>query len=91
MLACDDASLYTGVTTDVARRLQEHQSGGSRAARYTRGRRKIELAYAVDAGDKSLAMRIEYRLRRLPAARKREVAMLGMPLPRLLNLLEIQL
>lgn len=74
LLDCDGASLYTGVTTDVERRLGEHRAGAPRAARYTRSRRRIELAHAVEVGGKSLAMRVEYRLRRLPAPEKRRLA-----------------
>lgn len=74
MLDCDGTALYTGVTTDVARRLQEHRSGGARAARYTRSRRAVVLAYSVAVPDKSLAMRIEYRLKQLPASEKRAIA-----------------
>lgn len=73
MLRCDEKMLYSGVTTDVERRLREHQAGGAKAARYTRSRRKIELAYAVEAGDKSQALRIEAALKRLPPADKRAV------------------
>jgi len=74
MLDCDGKTLYTGVTTDIARRLEEHRGGGPRAARYTRARTSVELVYAVDVPDKSLAMRIEYRLKRLPALEKRAIA-----------------
>ncbi|MEP4523110.1 MAG: GIY-YIG nuclease family protein, partial [Alloalcanivorax venustensis] len=42
MLRCADGSLYTGVTTDVLRRWQEH-NGGPRGARYTRARRPVAL------------------------------------------------
>jgi len=73
MLCCDDSALYTGVTTDVERRLHEHQAGQSRAARYTRSRQKVELAYSVEAGNQSLAMRIEARLKRLTPVEKRAV------------------
>lgn len=53
--------------------MREHQSGKTRAARYTRSRRKLELVYTVEAGDKSLALRIEARLKRLAPADKRAV------------------
>lgn len=74
MLDCDGRALYTGVTTDVERRLREHRGGGAKAARYTRSRHALALAYRVEVPDKSLAMRIEYRLKRLPAAEKRAIA-----------------
>lgn len=73
ILECDRSSLYTGVTTDVDRRYREHLGGGARSAKYTRSRRRLELAYCIAVGDKSLAMRVEYRLKRLPARQKRHV------------------
>lgn len=89
MLRCERGTLYTGVTTDVTRRLREHRAGGARAARYTRTRGGLELAYALRVGDRSLAQRIEHRLRKLPAARKRTVADQAPPLSVLLQLLDM--
>ena len=87
VLECDGAYLYVGVTTDVRRRYREHLRGGARAAKYTRTRRRLELAYAVEAGDRSLAMQIEHRLRHLSAADKRRVLRERMSLPRLADFL----
>ena len=69
VLDCD-GRLYTGVTTDPERRLQEHRAGRSRAARFTRGAASVEMRYAVALGDRSMALRAEYRLKRLPRAEK---------------------
>ncbi|MBY6204269.1 GIY-YIG nuclease family protein [Halomonas denitrificans] len=69
VLDCD-GRLYTGVTTDPERRLQEHRDGRSRAARFTRGSASIELRYAVAVGGRSLALRAEYRLKRLSRSEK---------------------
>ncbi|TVR29651.1 MAG: GIY-YIG nuclease family protein [Spirochaetaceae bacterium] len=65
VVACD-SRLYTGITTDVARRLRQHRSGGSSAARFTRGARVIELRYSASVGTRSLALRAEHRIKRLP-------------------------
>ena len=46
MLCCGDGSLYTGSTTDVARRLREHQNGTG--AKYTRARPPVSLAYTEE-------------------------------------------
>lgn len=69
LLRCADGTLYTGITTDLARRLDEHNAG--RGSRYTRSRLPAELVYAEPAPDRSAAQRREYAIRRLPAAAKR--------------------
>jgi putative endonuclease len=89
ILECDGTALYVGVTTDVERRYREHLLGGGRSSRYTRTHRCLELVYSVAVGDKSLAMRIEYRLKRLTALRKRQVLDTGMPLAALLSHLSL--
>lgn len=74
LLECEDRSLYAGVTTGVERRLAEHRSRGNRAARYTKARGVVGLAYVACVGSRSLALQLEYRLKRLPAAAKRHIA-----------------
>ena len=68
MLRCGDGSLYTGSTTDVERRLREHQ--GVTGARYTRSRPPVTLAYAEEAPDRSAAQRREAAIKKLPRAQK---------------------
>lgn len=87
ILECDKSALYTGVTTDVERRYREHLEGGIRSAKYTRSRRRLELAYSVAVHNKALAMRIEYRLKRLTASDKRHVMREGMELAGLVDYL----
>jgi putative endonuclease len=65
---CGDGTLYTGVTTDLARRLQQHASG--RGARYTRGRGGVRLFHCEAAATKGRALRREAAIKRLPRARK---------------------
>lgn len=69
LLDCD-GRLYTGITLDPQRRLAEHVSGRSRAARFTRPARSITLRYCIEVGTRSTALRAEHRLRRLPRAQK---------------------
>jgi putative endonuclease len=57
-------SLYTGVTTDVARRFAEHQSGGPRCARSLRGKGPLELVFSQPVGDRSRALSLEWRVKR---------------------------
>ena len=73
VLRCGDGSLYTGITTDVARRLAEHASGGPRAAKYLRGRGPLELAFSVPLGGKSAALSLERWIKRQPKSRKEEI------------------
>ena len=74
LLECGGQAIYTGITTDVARRVAEHAAGRSRAARFTRGRGAVRLLYAVEVGERGLAARVEHRLRRLPRDAKRAIA-----------------
>lgn len=68
MLRCGDGSLYTGSTTDVERRLREHQGGTG--ARYTRSRPPVTLAYAEETPDRSAAQRREAAIKKMPRAQK---------------------
>lgn len=68
MVRCADGSLYTGITNDLARRLDEHNRGDG--ARYTRGRGPVELVYAEAAEDRSAASVREAQVKRLSRAAK---------------------
>ncbi|MFZ5775880.1 MAG: GIY-YIG nuclease family protein [Thermodesulfobacteriota bacterium] len=69
ILRCSDNTLYTGITTDLARRLAEHNSE-DRGARYTRGRRPVTLAYSEEAPSRSAAAKREWSIKRLAAPEK---------------------
>ena len=64
ILRCSDGSLYTGIATDVARRVEEHHNG-ARGAKYLRGRTPAELVFECEAGDRADALRLENRVKRL--------------------------
>ncbi len=70
ILRCADGSLYTGISTDVARRVREHAAGQARAARYTRAFEARELVYEVGLDGRSLATRVEHRIKALTKAQK---------------------
>lgn len=70
VLRCGDGSLYTGISTDVARRLAEHASGGPRAAKYLRGRGPLSLAFSVGVDNKSAALALERWVKGLSKPRK---------------------
>ena len=59
ILHCRDDTLYTGITTDVGRRIEEHNAGKAPGARYTRSRRPVKLAYAEEAASRAAAARRE--------------------------------
>lgn len=73
MVRCADGSIYTGITTDVARRMAEHRSGVGRAARYTRTHPVEALAGLWGAPDRATASRLEYRLKRLSHEEKEQL------------------
>ncbi|OHV12308.1 GIY-YIG nuclease family protein [Kushneria phosphatilytica] len=66
-----DGRLYTGITTDVERRLTEHRAGGRRGARALRGKGPLILRYSRRVGAHSDALRLEAAIKRWSAARKR--------------------
>lgn len=68
ILRCGDGSLYTGVTTDVAARLEMHRSG--RGAKYTRSRLPLELVYTEDCPDKVTAFQREWQIKHLTREEK---------------------
>ncbi len=69
ILRCADGSLYTGIATDVDKRLAEHVSG-IRGAKYLRGRGPLELVFSAAAGDRAAASRLEYRVKQLTRTQK---------------------
>lgn len=70
ILRCGDGTLYTGVTTDVERRLAEHLRPGGRGARYLRGRAPLQVVLDRRAGTRGLALRLEMRIKKMSRAGK---------------------
>ena len=71
MLRCSDDSLYCGVTTDIERRLSEHNLGVG--SRYTRTRLPVRLVWSSGELTKSEAFKEEYRIKRLSKVMKEEI------------------
>lgn len=69
IVRCANGSLYTGIATDVSKRLAEHESSG-RGARYLRGKGPLEVVFAEVVGDRATASRLEHRVKQLSRARK---------------------
>lgn len=63
-----DNRLYTGITTDVVRRFGQHQSG--KGAKALRGKGELKLAFSHLVGDRSTALRLEYRIKQLTKTQK---------------------
>ncbi|EGD01065.1 excinuclease ABC subunit C [Burkholderia sp. TJI49] len=72
LIECADDSVYTGITTDVAARFDEHAAG--KGARYTRSRKPRAVLASFPLRDRSIASRAEYWVKRLTPAQKRELA-----------------
>lgn len=68
IVRCADNSLYTGITTDLERRLSEHNGEGG--ARYTRSRQPVELVYQEEAGSRSEASKREMAIKQLKRKQK---------------------
>ena len=73
ILRCADGTLYTGITNDLAKRLAAHDAGT--AARYTRGRGPVRLAFVEACADKSAALKREMKIKGLSRANK--LALIG--------------
>ena len=69
IIEADDASLYTGITTDVERRFDEHLQK-STGARYFNGRKPVRVVYREGGHTRSSASRREAQIKKLPRAEK---------------------
>jgi putative endonuclease len=73
ILLCADGPYYTGIATDVARRLSEHNGLLGNGAKYTSARRPVELVYEVSFPSRSEALKEEMRVKRLTRSQKQEL------------------
>ncbi len=71
IVECADETLYTGYTTDIERRLAEHNAGDG--AKYTRGRTPVELQYVEPFASRSEALSREYELKQLRRSEKKQL------------------
>lgn len=71
MLRCADGTLYTGWTSDLARRVKAHNSG--HGAKYTRSRTPVELVYSEELADKTEALKREYAIKQLTREQKEQL------------------
>lgn len=71
LLLCKDKTLYTGITTDIDRRLEEHKSG--KGGHYTRTHGALRMLYSEAHKDRSAASKREAEIKKLPRLRKIEL------------------
>lgn len=70
IIRCTDDSLYTGITTDVKRRFEEHLSQSEKSAKYTRTHKAIKIEAVWQSKDRVSASRLEYHIKRLTKKQK---------------------
>ena len=72
VVQCSDGTYYTGVTTNVERRVNEHNNS-KRAAKYTKVRRPVKVIYSLVYESRSSAQKAEYRFKQLTRKQKEEI------------------
>lgn len=72
LLECCDESIYCGITTDVSRRVKEHNES-DKAAKYTKSRRPVILLISFEVPTKNLALKLEYKIKQLSRKEKLEL------------------
>ena len=70
LLRCGSGALYTGITTDLSRRLAEHRDGNGKGAKYLRGKEPLHLVFKKAIGAKGVALSVEVRIKKLSKAHK---------------------
>lgn len=68
-----DKKIYTGITTDIARRFEEHQGNGTKGAKFLRGRGPLTLLVVMPVGSQRHALRLEYQVKRLSRSKKEDI------------------
>ena len=69
MVECSDGTLYTGISTDLERRINEHNNS-EKGAKYTRARRPVKLVYSEELSNRSEASKREYALKKMSRKEK---------------------
>ncbi len=73
VVRCRDGALYTGISTNVRRRIAEHAQKRGKGAKFLRGRGPFRLVFQRTIGARGLALRVEGMIKKLPKARKGEL------------------
>ena len=72
LVRCKDSSLYCGITTDVKRRIDEHNTS-IRSLKYTRSRRPVTLVYVEEVTSREDALKREFSIKRLSKLKKEQL------------------
>ena len=72
ILECSDSTLYTGIATDLKRRVDEHNNS-DKGAKYTKIRRPLKLVYSEESENRSSASKREYEIKKLSREKKLEL------------------
>jgi len=83
LVRCRGGSLYTGIATDVERRLAEHRAG--KGAKYLRGRGRLKLVYKQRIGNRGAALKIERRVKKWPKDKKERLVADGIGIQELMQ------
>lgn len=73
LIKCADNTFYTGVTTDIERRVNEHNTDDKKGAKYTRARRPVALVWSEEHPNRTKACQREYEIKRWRRAKKVEL------------------
>ncbi len=76
LIRCGNGSLYTGISTDVDRRFAEHREAGPAGSRYLKGRGPLTLVFRRKLGGRSLASKVESRVKKLSKANKERLTVI---------------
>ena len=73
MLRCKDNSIYTGITTDVKRRMKEHKEKDAKGAKYTRRHEFLKLECVFSSENRVSASKLEYHIKKLNKKEKEDI------------------
>ncbi|MBQ1546198.1 MAG: GIY-YIG nuclease family protein [Clostridia bacterium] len=79
MVRCVDNSIYTGITTDIARRMYEHKAKKAAGAKYTKSHTALKIEAVWECDSRAAASKLEYRIKRLSKAQKEKLITDGLP------------
>ncbi len=75
ILRCNDSSLYTGITNNLPKRLGDHNEG--RGSKYVRSKLPFKCVYAIEVADRSLALKMERKIKQMTRLQKEELIKKG--------------